>query len=223
MKPMRLTELEFGSFLTYTPRGTSDRAKNARDFMLVLKQEGFVEDPTNGKTKIMSNWVAEKIQRDLQTLPFRHFFQDNPLLVPIPKSSLMQSGSLWVPQRISVALLEVGLGREVQELITRFRAVQKAATSRPEDRPLPRDHYTSLRVRKILTKPDQILLVDDVITRGSTFIGAANVLAEAFPEATIRAFAVMRTQSDPSRFSQLIDPCIGNIELRAFGDTIRRP
>ena len=223
MTPMRLKELDFGSFLTYTPRGTSDKALNARDFMLPLKQEGFVEDSTDGKTKPMSQWVAERIQQKLQTLPFRHFFQSNPILVPIPKSSLMQSGSLWVPQRISVALVKAGLGSEVQELITRFRAVKKAATSSPENRPLPRDHYNSLRVREFLKEPDELLLIDDVITRGSTFIGAANRLAEAFPSATIRAFAVMRTQSNSNNFCQLIDPCIGNIELRAFGDSIRRP
>lgn len=223
MTPMHLTNLEFGSFLTYTPKGTSERAINARDFMLALKQEGFVQDSDNSETILMSKWVAEKIQQNLQTLPFRHFFQNNPLLVPIPKSSLMQSGSLWVPERISHALLEFGLGGRVQELITRFRAVPKAATSKPENRPSPRDHYNSLRVKKILSKPDEILLIDDVVTRGSTVMGAANILRDAFPETTIRAFAIMRTQSNPNRFNQLIDPCVGNIELRSFGDTMRWP
>jgi len=223
MTPMCLTELEFGSLLTYTPRGTSDRAINARDFMLALKQEGFVGDPATGKTELMSKWVAKKMRQKIQELPFGHFFQNNTVLVPIPKSSLMQKGSLWVPERIASALSEVGLGERVQKLITRFRPVPKAATSLPENRPWPRDHYNSLRVVETLKEPDEILLVDDVVTRGATLIGAANRLIEAFPETTIRAFAVMRTISNSTQFEQLNDPCIGNITLRSFGDTIRRP
>jgi len=222
MTPMRLTELEFGSLLTYTPRGSSDKAINSRNVMLALKQEGFVEDST-GKTKLMSKWVAEKIQQKRQELPFTHFFQDNTVLVPIPKSSLIKQGSLWVPERIASALLEAGLGERVQKLITRVRPVQKAATSLPENRPWPRDHFNSLRVLETLKQPDEILLVDDVVTRGATLMGAANRLLESFPEATIRAFAVMRTISNSNQFEKLNDPCIGKITLRSFGDTLRRP
>jgi phosphoribosylpyrophosphate synthetase len=49
-----------------------------------------------------------------------------------------------------------------------------------------------MQVQKVLSEPSNILLVDDIITRGATLLGAASRLAEAFPKAEIRAFAVMR-------------------------------
>ena len=44
--------------------------------------------------------------------------------------------------------------------------------------------------------PATITLVDDVITRGSTILAMYQRLAEAFPQAEIRCFAVVRTMSD---------------------------
>ncbi|MDQ3902584.1 MAG: hypothetical protein M3247_02875 [Thermoproteota archaeon] len=75
---------------------------------------------------------------------------------------------------------------------------------------------------KISPAPTEILLVDDVITRGATFFGAANRLKVAFPTSRIRAFAAMRTISRPEEFRAITDPCIGNISI--FGqDTFREP
>jgi predicted amidophosphoribosyltransferase len=222
MTPLRMTELEFGSLLSYSPRGNSSGASHSRNVMIALKTEKFVRD-TSGKTLPMSEWVAEKIQRDREKLEFSSFFNLTTMLVPTPKSSLMQPGTLWVPERVASALVEKNLGKRVQPCLTRVRPVPKAATSSPGERPTPLDHYNSLRVIGTLTKPEEIILVDDIITRGATLLGAANRLAEAFPETRIRAFAVMRTVSKSNEFAQLNDPCVGIITLRNSGDTIRRP
>ena len=80
-----------------------------------------------------------------------------------------------------------------------------------------------MSVTGILSKPDEIILVDDVVTRGATLLDAANRLADAFPETPIRAFAAMRTISNPEEFNELYDPCVGTIDLRESGDTLRRP
>jgi len=70
----------------------------------------------------------------------------------------------------------------------------------------------------------QIVLVDDIITRGATVLGAANKLAEAFPDSRIRAFAAVRTVSDPSDFEALFDPVIGSVQYSPTTEgTIRRP
>nr|NIP61938.1 phosphoribosyltransferase [Nitrosopumilaceae archaeon]NIU01370.1 phosphoribosyltransferase [Nitrosopumilaceae archaeon]NIU87713.1 hypothetical protein [Nitrosopumilaceae archaeon]NIV66109.1 hypothetical protein [Nitrosopumilaceae archaeon]NIX61972.1 hypothetical protein [Nitrosopumilaceae archaeon] len=63
-------------------------------------------------------------------------------------------------------------------------------------------------------------LVDDVVTRGATIIGAANRLKDVFPDATIRAFVAVRTVG--SKFSRLIDPCKDTIILQN-GETYRKP
>ena len=219
---MRLTKLEFGALLTYTPRGYSVKIQDAREFMIALKNERFVEDPQNGKLVLMSEWIAKTIQRNMTTLPFASFFQPNTILVPTPKSSLMKPDTLWVPMRIASALARIGLGK-VLPCLTRIKSVPKATSSLPKDRPTPAEHYKSLRVDGSLSKPDEIVLVDDIITRGATLLGAANLLADAFPQTRIRAFAAMRTISNPSEFDKLYDPCIGTIELRESGDTLRRP
>lgn len=219
---MRINELEFGALLSYTPRGYSSSALNAKDFMIALKNERFVEDQTRGKV-VMSEWVAETIQRDRATLPFISFFQPNTILVPTPKSSLMKPDTLWVPARVALALARRGLGKSVLPCLTRIRSVPKAATSLPQERPTAAEHYESFRVDGILSKPEEIVLVDDVVTRGATLIGAANRLADAFPQTRIRGFAVIRTISNPSEFNKLYDPCDGVIQLLESGQTKRIP
>ena len=187
--------------------------------MIALKKDGFVEDPPI----VMSQWVAQTIQRNRTTLPFASFFQPNTILVPTPKSSLMKPDTLWVPERIATALVRMGLGKEVDPCLIRVKRVPRAALSVPNERPTPVEHYESMGVRGRLSKPDEIVLVDDIVTRGATLLGAANRLVDVFPQTRIRAFAAMRTISNPEEFDKLYVPCVGTIELRASGDTLRRP
>lgn len=216
---MNLSQLEFSALLSYTPRGDSNAIRHSKDVMIALKKDGFV----GGPPILMSQWVAQTMQRNRTTLPFDSFFHPNTTLVPAPKSSLMQPNTLWVSQRIATALVGVGLGRDVASCLVRDKPVPKAASSIPSERPTAIEHYESMSVQGRLSKPDEILLVDDVITRGATLLGAANRLAEAFPQTRIRAFAVMRTISNPDEFDKVYEPCVGKIELRESGDTLRRP
>ena len=70
-----------------------------------------------------------------------------------------------------------------------------------------------MAVQKELSEHREILLVDDFITRGATFAGAANKLKDAFPNSNIRAFAGIKTISIPKRFRKIYDPCMGQIRL----------
>lgn len=187
--------------------------------MLHLKKDTFVEEPPI----LMSQWVAETIQKNLATLAFSAFFQPNTILVPTPKSSLMRPDTLWVPERIAKALVNVGLGNAVSSCLFRRVPVPKAARSPPSMRPTAARHYETIGIQAGLSPPDEILLVDDIVTRGATLLGAANRLADAFPQTRIRAFAVIRTISRPDKFNKTFDPRIGTITLRRDGDTIRRP
>ena len=216
---MRLTQLQFGSLLSYCPRGDSPEIQHSKNVMRALKLDKFVEDPPI----LMSRWVAQTIQKNISSLPFSSFFQPNAILVPTPKSSLMRPNTLWVPERIAAALVGAGLGKEVVPCLVRVKSVSKAALSRPQERPTPAEHYESMGVQKRLSKPAEVVLVDDVVTRGATLLGATNRLADVFPQTRIRAFAAMRTISDPSDFSKVYGPCTGTITLRASGDTLRRP
>lgn len=220
---MQITKLDYGSLLSYTPRGDSNKIQHARDFMLALKNEAFVEDPQTGNLILMSDWIAKTIRRNITTLPFATFFRPNTILVPTPKSSLMRPDTLWVPERIASALTKIGFGNKVISCLTRNKSVPKAASSLAKDRPKAIDHYKTMRVTGILSKPEEIVIIDDIVTRGATLLGAANLLADAFPETPIRAFAAMRTISNPNEFNGLYDPCTGTITLQKNGETLRRP
>lgn len=216
---MQLSQIEFGALLSYAPRGDSPEISHSRDVMVALKRDLFVGEPPIP----MSQWVAQTIQRNKATLQFAPFFQSNTILVPAPKSSLMQPNTLWVPERIASALVKIGLGKEVVASLVRVNPVRKAASSAPSERPTTDDHYESMVVQGRLSNPDEIVLVDDVVTRGATLLGAANRLADVFPQAHIRAFAAMRTISNPLEFVKVYDPCVGTIDLQDSGDTLRRP
>lgn len=172
----------------------------------------------------MSKYIAEKVKEKIAMLPFTQFFNTNLILVPIPKSSLMKEDTMWVPQRLAKALLKNGLGIAAEEYLERVVALPKSATS--QVKPTAIEHYNSLHVQtqKTLSEPKEILLIDDIVTRGATILGAANRLKEAFPKSRIRAFAAMRTMTPPyAYFKAVYDPCKGEIETRDGGqNTIRK-
>lgn len=217
---MLLPSLSFGSLLTYTPRGTSVAQRNSKTFCLALKTDEYL--PIEPKPILMTDYISDIIKDNLTQLPFAGFITNKTILVPTPKSSLIKPDSLWVPQRLTRALANRGLGRAVVECLNRVTAVQKAATSQASERPKATDHYASLEVIGALSEPEEILLIDDVITRGATLLGAASRLKEAFPQANIRGLAMVRTISQPDRFVKILDPCVGTIELSGMG-TIRQP
>ncbi len=145
------------------------------------------------------------------------------MLVPVPSSSKLQKDGLWVPQRIARELVKVGLGDIVDTLLERSRVLPKAVWSPARERPTAQQHYDSLGVTSTGLAPARFVLIDDVITRGATMLGAASRLGAAFPNADIRCFAVMRSISEPLPFTGILDPVVGKVELTTSGGTVRRP
>jgi hypothetical protein len=217
---MDLSTIQFGSLFSYSSHGDSDVEKKSKAVMVSLKTDQFlVSKPPIS----MSDFISDTIKKNMTTLPFAHFLQIYPILVPIPKSSWMKPDTLWVPQRLANALIRNGFGKTVVEYLERVCPLRKSATSLSSNRPKAREHYDSFGVRKkIFPEPEEILLVDDVVTRGATIVGAANKLHDTFPRADIRAFAAMRTISSPEDFKHIYDPCEGKITL-IDEDTFREP
>lgn len=196
--------------------------QDAYQVMLAIKQDSFGGDPPI----LMSERIAKAVQENMGSLPFAYFFQPDTVLVPVPKSSLMQPDTLWVPLRIATALAKRRIGSEVDSCLVRTTSVRKAAWSNASERPKAKEHFASLSVQRRISEPPpkEILLVDDIITRGSSLLGAANRLAEAFPGARIRAFGAMTTISRPSDFVSLSKALIGSIQYQpSTEETIRRP
>lgn len=188
--------------------------------MLALKNGKFIGQPPIE----MPLWIARNVKKGIPILPFSSFFQSNTILVPMPKSAPMQKGTLWVPERIASSLLDEGLGQKVVPMLERVNAVPKSAWSAPQDRPLPQQHYDSMIVQKPLEEPERILLIDDIITRGSSFLGGASRIHDVYPKCEIRAFAAMRTITNEFDFGKEYAPVKGEITYRPeVGDTIRSP
>jgi len=214
----RIPPLEYGSYLAYTPKPVNKKTKDAYELMKAIKNNRMLDQKTN-----IIDEIINMMKKELNSLPFNSFFAKNTMLIPVPRSSLMRRNSLWVPQVICSALQRNSLGK-TYEILRRIEPIPQSSRSRPEDRPSPYKHYQSLRIQKTLVKPEQIVLVDDIITRGHTVLGAAWRVAEAYPGARIIAFALMRTVSNPSEFKSLFDPVLGKITFRPeAGDAIRRP
>jgi hypothetical protein len=225
---MRLSQLEFGAILTYSTHGDSTEDLLSKEIMNELKRDGPVRGYREGDPPIpISQWIAQDIQQNITTFPFGSFFQPNTIIVPTPRSSLMQPDTLWVPDRISRALARMGIGGQVVPYLFRAKALRKAAYSKPKDRPKAAEQYETMGVQKrlITSVPVEILLVDDVVTRGATLMGAANRLADVFPQTRIRAFAAMRAITSPSEFRRLTRycPCKGTITLDSSGEAFRKP
>ena len=212
---MKISKVEFGSLLTYSPHGHSKKDEESKAAMRNLKNDNVLSSEI-----LTSEYIAQAIKKDIRKLPFANYFNSNTILIPAPKSSLLQKDTLWVPQRIATALINNGLGKASEECLERIVALPRSSKSSPANRPKALQHYESMQVRELLFDPEEIVLIDDVVTRGSTILGAVNRLAEVYPEAKIRAFAVMRTMSNPEEFSDIVDPCVGIIRLS--GENTRR-
>jgi adenine/guanine phosphoribosyltransferase-like PRPP-binding protein len=83
-------------------------------------------------------------------------------------------------------------------------------------------HFETMSVESVLVPPERITVVDDVVTKGATLLAAASRLAEAFPDAEVRAFAILRTMGKVEDIEKIFDPCKGVLTWRG-SDVDREP
>ena len=221
-------ELRYGSFLVYAPRPQTEVEAAAKNYVVKRYKQDKVlwTDPATLATEYLVLRLAEEMKAGRAT-PLASFFSPKAVLVPIPRhapgglDSEPRDEVVWAPLSLAAALALNGMGHSVELLLSRRTPVRKSAGA--ASRPSPREHYESLAVtEQVPVGPlSRILLVDDIITRGSTFLGAARRLREAFPEATISAFAGVRTMSEGFG-TEMKQPVVGNITLDR-GRLVRNP
>ena len=128
-----------------------------------------------------------------------------------------------MPDRIAAHMEELGLGRRLVAL-RREREVQKSSTLLKRAERHPATHRDSLG---IASSDDlngrRVVLVDDIVTTGSTMLGSARRILERYPNARIVGFAAMRTVSDPPQFRGTLDPVAGCIVHNEDCTTYRWP
>lgn len=152
-------------------------------------------------------------------------FLDNAgTLVPVPKSSIHQTDSLWVPLLIANGLHAAGVGDGVEILLERVKPVRKSGgVGRAKDRPEVAEHFDSLGVSRELYAPRRVTLVDDVVTIGRTYMGCAARLEAAFPGIEVQAFALARSVRYTSidHVLKMVRPAVStyNVTFNAAGES----
>lgn len=220
--------LPFASCFAYLPGGRGTVCEEGRLLCAYLKSADRA-------------WVPRlTAQVWLETVGHGRFalaFGGRAVLVPVPRSTPGRHAD-WVGERLAWCLKELGLAAEVRPVLRRRYAVRKSAYAAAGERPSVHEHYASFAVERspsdgVLSSRSsavcerrgnelRLTLIDDVITRGRTLLAAAARLREAFPQAEIRAFALLRTLGPAETLRQILDPCEGEVRWIS-GDARRRP
>jgi hypothetical protein len=219
-----LSSLPFGSFLSYSPHGKSAAELAAKTICREIKRDGYLRRD-QGEERVIPYAVGRL--RACLTAALADFLAGDVVLVPAPGSAPLQPRqphALWVSRRICEELRAAGFGGRMEPLLLRRQAVAKSAFARRGARPAVEEHYDSFVVASRSGEPPmRITLIDDVITKGATLLAGASRLAEAFPGATVRAFALIRTQypsdreRDRQRFRALVDPITARVTRGKYG------
>ena len=138
--PPCISKVRFGSFLAYSPRGTS------ADSVLSRKIAYGIKNATAGYIKYaVSRLLAEMAAGKCANLLHEVLGKDV-LVVPCPRSSLLVPGALWPSKVICDELVSQGLARESVVIVQRVTAVPKSSTAAAGARSKPLDHIKSMKV-----------------------------------------------------------------------------
>ena len=207
-------KIPYFTLVNYSPRGDSDLSVKSRQIC------GNIKAGREGTILHAINYLKSFENEELT-----HYFNKNVTLIPIPRSAPLSIGALWPTKVIAELFLKEGFAKEVMPCIERVNPVRKSSfQTKADSRPSVEEHYDSLSVTPVLLVPDQITLIDDVLTLGRTTFACVQRLNETFPKTEIRIFALVRTQSLIPNIEKIIDPSFGVISYSsATGKTSRNP
>jgi hypothetical protein len=208
-----ISKIAYASCYVYSPSGAGVVCEHSRLLRALLKA---------GDAHFMVKYAVRVHQQARESPQLAGFFGSDDLLVPVPGSTPNACGSTWVAAALADALVRAGVGTVAWRGLHRICPVRKSATAAPGARPTVAQHYESFLMDRPQITAHSVVLIDDVVTRGRTLLAAATRLQEAFPEAHIRAFALLRTLGFLPGVQQLLEPCKGEIRWKA-GDAHRRP
>lgn len=136
-------------------------------------------------------------------------FFDDALLVPVPSSrkKAPHEPFHWAPRRICEVLVSRGLGVAVDPCVIRAEGIRSSKHSKPEDRPTIDEHVATMALdgEPLLVPPARVILVDDLITRGTTMLAALEIARERFADVPIAGFAVGATLLGQTPFTSRVD------------------
>ncbi|HFI4797914.1 phosphoribosyltransferase [Elizabethkingia anophelis] len=196
---------EYLTFLRYSPRGTSEKAKQSRLYLGKCK---------NGALEFNQNLV-----KAIKSANISDYF-DGATLVPVPRSTLTLPESFLPTEVIANVLVDNRIGNSVSLCLNRIKPIPKSSGQyNAGERNSVQTHLDSLDVTSLIIPEDKIIIVDDVLTLGRTAMAAAIKLKKAYPDKEIKIFSPFRTRGFHDD-NVLTDIKKGYMELSPFGKVI---
>ena len=178
------SEIDFGSFLVYPTKGQSEDSKRIKSICLTVKNDGNLVTKDQKRFRAIPAFI-HRLLEDSKDGPLKGFFDDNPILVPMPRSAPVPKGGLIPARTISEEMVRAGLGSKVFSVLTRTAPVPKASQAKSYDeRPTIQQHLDSMTVEEdllnsITSKP--IVVVDDFVHPGNQLHRRCYDVKEGFP------------------------------------------
>lgn len=215
-----LSSLAFYSYLTYSSNGTGDEDRTSQEMVKKIKQNKVIVQ--DGIQIPILEYAAKRISENTSSV-CRDILSSADLLISVPQSHVASKDSLQPTALLTSAMMKHGINTNINSDLRRHTPVQKSAYAGPGKRTRAERHYKTVSFKADLTlSPSTIILVDDVITQGSTLLGCASCIQDCFPNAEIIGFALVRTISNPSDFVKMADSTRGTI-TRTGQNCIRVP
>ena len=157
--------------------------------------------------------------KERESTAFKGVFGPDATLVPVPRSAPRRTeDTLWPGLSLTSVLHRHGLGRDVQQLLVRTRAVPKAHGAAGGERPTISTLSRSLRWRGDLGSDlERIVLVDDVVTRGTTFLSARNVIQSVQPGLEVEGLRSYPDDGASTVVETPVDPVRGTVTVVSDG------
>ena len=195
--------LAFASCYAYSPRGQAAVSERSRLLCGRVKGGGF---------SWLHCYAARVREQARRGGKLAGFFSPDAILIPVPRCESRPRHGPWVAQRLAAEIKGVGLAAGVWPALVRATPIPRSAECWIWERPSVSVHFESLAVVREPAPAEELILVDDVVTKGRTLLAAALRLRKEFPRARIKAFALVRTLGMVWDIERVLDPCRGEIE-----------
>lgn len=209
-----IDKITYGTLINYSPRGQSELSQKSRLTCGGIK---------HCKPAYITH-ISDALQRE-ESIPLHDILNADRILVPIPRSGLLKEDTIWPSLIIAQELQQKGFGRSVNTILSRQTPLIRSSQQfRADNRPSVQNQVDSLSIEEDLFLHNRITLIDDVLTLGRTSFACAQKIHEAYPDADIALFAVVRTQGFVENIEAIFDPSIGEISYNEnSGKTNRQP
>lgn len=211
MRPSRrlLGELRVASLLIYPSRPQTEADRAAREAVWAGIKQGR---PAHVQR------IAIRLSELPPEHPVRQLVPSTAILIPVPRSTPLSANAMWPALEIAMALLTQGIGTQISPVLQRVEPVRRSTGARTIlQREPPLRHFETIAASPLSSLPQatHFVLVDDVVTAGSTLIACASHLRQLAPHATITAFTAARADRNATlqQATDMFSPLVETIQL----------